>query len=64
MTTEPASDDNAHMLYIGGSKTSFRCNNTDGHRPGYKCGCNVFKKIGDMQYKCNGCDATYTGEAE
>lgn len=41
------------MLYVGGSKTSFRCS----------CGSNVFRKVlGKSQYACNGCKDIYTGK--
>ena len=35
------------MLYVGGSKTSFRCD----------CGVNVFRKVvsASLKYRCNGC---------
>ena len=49
MTTE----DEDKMLYIGGSKTSFRCG----------CGCNVFRalKADPSRYKCNGCRSIWKG---
>ena len=47
------------MLFIGGSKTSFKCDARD--ECGHLCRANCFKKIGHMRYKCNGCGATYTG---
>jgi hypothetical protein len=40
------------MVYLEGSKQSFRC----------PCGCNVFRAIGEHQYRCNSCLETYTGE--
>jgi len=40
------------MIYMNVSKRSFRCD----------CSCNVFTKIGTFKYKCNSCDAVYTGE--
>ena len=27
-----------------------------------ECGCNVFTKLGEFKYKCNSCNATYSGE--
>lgn len=38
------------MVYVGGSKTSFRCT----------CGCNVFTPCGDHKYRCNSCETIYT----
>lgn len=29
---------------------------------GVPCGCNVFTVLDDLRVRCNGCDATYTGE--
>lgn len=44
------------MLYVGGSKRSFRC----------ECGCNVFRKTAEtaesVKYKCNSCGETYSGD--
>lgn len=40
------------MLFIGGSRTSFRC----------KCGCNVFIPYGDTIFKCNACPEIYESE--
>ncbi len=42
-------------IKIGGATSCFRCTS---------CGSIVFKKRKDnpLKYKCNGCDATYTGE--
>jgi len=43
------------MLYVGGSKTAFRC----------ECGCNVMHKETDdkgLYYICNGCSNEYRGE--
>jgi hypothetical protein len=62
MQQEDDDKTNAHMLYIGCSKTSFRCDNQVSIN--HKCGCNVFKKIGELRYKCNGCGAVYSGEPE
>jgi len=31
---------------------SFRC----------ECGCNVFKEVQPLRFKCNSCSATYSGE--
>ncbi len=28
------------------------------------CGCNVFTKTEPLKYRCNSCEATYTGERE
>jgi hypothetical protein len=50
----------SQMLFIGGSTTSFRCDARDDH--GQICRANVFKKIGELRYKCNACSSTYTGE--
>lgn len=56
MTTSGHPTDDA-MLYVGGSKTSFRCED---------CGANVFRKASEtaqvVKYRCNGCDALYSGE--
>lgn len=45
------------MIYLQGGSRSFRC----------ECGSNVFTVIGaagnGLRYRCNGCRATYTGEA-
>lgn len=43
------------FIKVGGASFGFRCTS---------CGSNVFKKRKDnpLKYKCNGCDATYTGE--
>jgi len=38
------------MLYVGGSKESFRC----------ICGCNCFHKLASSRYACNACGETYT----
>jgi len=27
-----------------------------------ECGCNVFRRIGELRYECNSCRATFTGE--
>ena len=48
------------MLFIGGSKESFKCDARD--ETGHKCRANCFRKIGDLRYRCNACGATYTGE--
>ena len=40
------------MLYVDGSKTAFRCS----------CGANVFTKLGNKRYQCNGCREIYIGE--
>ena len=42
------------MLYIGGSKRSFRC----------ECGCNVFHQLSEDRWACNACEAEYTTEWE
>lgn len=39
------------MLYVGESKTAFRCE---------ECGANVFTKISDGSYRCNGCGTEYS----
>lgn len=44
---------NSAMLYVGGSKTSFSC---------YDCGANVFYKLDNNRYECNGCGTVYHGE--
>jgi hypothetical protein len=41
------------MLYLGGSKTSYRCPD---------CGANVFTKIEEGRFICNGCQARWRGE--
>ncbi len=47
-----------HMIYVNGSKTSFRCEGSEGH----PCGCNVFRKIDDTpRFRCNACGAVYSG---
>jgi hypothetical protein len=38
------------MVYLNGSKVSFRCD----------CGCNVFSKAGGKYY-CNGCNSAWIG---
>src|SRR4051812_37245143 len=38
------------MLYIGGSKTSYRC----------ECGANVFKKVSEHIWRCNACNALHS----
>jgi hypothetical protein len=40
------------MLYVGGSKVAFRCD----------CGANVFTRLPDGAYRCNGCLTAYHGE--
>lgn len=42
------------MVYVDGSKVSFRCS----------CGCNVFHHPAEKPaaYECNACGAWYTGE--
>lgn len=40
------------MLYVGGSKTAYRCD----------CGANVFNKISPYEYECNGCHGIVTAE--
>jgi hypothetical protein len=40
------------MIRIPGSEKLFRCD----------CGCNVFREIKPRKYKCNSCDAVYSGE--
>ena len=39
------------MLYLQGSKTSFRCD----------CTCNVFTKLSPDRYRCNSCRTVYQG---
>lgn len=47
------SSDRDRMIYLTGSKTSFKC----------ECGCNVFKNVdGFKKYSCNACSANYIGE--
>lgn len=43
-----------YMLYLAGSKTSWRC----------ECGCNVFRRTParEKKYKCNSCGSVYVGE--
>ena len=43
------------ILYLKGDSNAYRCDD---------CGCNVFNKITDDKYKCNGCGATYLAESE
>ena len=43
------------ILYLSGDSNAYRCDD---------CGCNVFNKITDDKYKCNGCGATYLTESE
>lgn len=45
-------DPDATMIYIGGSKTSFRCN----------CSGNVFTELFDGIYRCNSCTTEYRSE--
>lgn len=40
------------MLYVGGSKKSYRC----------ICGCNVFTVIGEKKYRCNSCKSESCGD--
>lgn len=40
------------ILRVGLDKMAYRC----------QCGCNVFRRIGELRYRCNGCRETYTGE--
>jgi hypothetical protein len=47
------------MIYLGGSKISFRCDYNDGRGP---CGCNVFTKLTPTKYRCNSCGMVYIGE--
>jgi hypothetical protein len=44
----------AAMLFLGGSKSAFRCD----------CGGNVFTKLGPTRYQCNSCSAIYEGASE
>jgi len=46
------------MLYVGGSKTSYRCDPCDGMGA---CGCNVFRSPAGKPnvYICNACGARY-----
>lgn len=51
----------AKMLYVGGSKTSFRC----------ECGCNIFHSFKvrkglhrEERYECNACGQVYAGGQE
>lgn len=39
------------MLYVGDHTRSVRC----------ECGANVFSRLSANHYRCNGCQATYTG---
>lgn len=43
------------MLYLKGVSKAYCCDD---------CGCNVFNKIADDKYKCNGCGATYSTKSE
>lgn len=51
------------MVFLGGSKQSFRCDAPTDYGRG-KCGGNVFRRIGENppRYECNSCGTTYTGE--
>lgn len=40
------------MIFLDGAKQSFRCD----------CGGNVFKEYAPGKFRCNSCEATYTGE--
>lgn len=45
------------MLYVDGSRTSYRC----------ECGANIFHQPDDKEperYKCNSCGAEYVAEKE
>ncbi len=44
--------DTDKMIYLNGSKTSFRC----------ECGGNVFREEEPGRYECNSCAASYRGE--
>ena len=47
-------DPTDRMIFLGGSKRSFRC----------MCGSNVFRQILNQPHRfvCNSCNATYTAE--
>lgn len=47
------------MIFLSGSKRSFRCNATDGK---HTCGCNVFTKENSNKSICNACEAVYIAE--
>lgn len=54
------------MVYLDGSKRSFRC---DARAPSAttkseKCGANVFRKTAPTRYECNACGAKYIGEPD
>lgn len=50
----PPTEDTDVMVFLGGSKRSFRC----------ECGGNVFRRRTDVPcgYVCNSCSALYVGE--
>ncbi len=54
MMLEEGTVDKSTMIYLNKSKKSFRCE---------VCGANVFTKTGKFHYKCNGCNASYSGES-
>lgn len=43
-----------HMLYLDGSKQSYRCT----------CGCNVFREVEPGVFTCNACQARYRVETD
>ena len=43
----------AVMLFIGGRKSSFRC----------ICSANVFSKLSNTRYRCNGCHREYESDS-
>lgn len=50
-------DGGAAMVFLGGSKESFRCDVPQGR--GKICGCNVFTRVGAKGYRCNSCRMLY-----
>jgi hypothetical protein len=44
------------MVYLGGSKDTFRC---DVRQGGGICGCNVFTRLPESDYRCNSCGMIY-----
>jgi hypothetical protein len=60
-TTAPASQPAASERDAGGEQVMPKVN---GQSFCCDCGCNVFTKIGELHYRCNGCGATYTGERQ
>jgi hypothetical protein len=45
------------MIYLGGSRDTFRCDVKNMHHG--ICGCNVFTRLRGRKYKCNSCGMVY-----